>query len=103
MTDEAPKKPTPPPRPATPPRAAEAIRVKELWLYDERNVPLQESEGGMRRILAGTSRRSNARHIEIQFEPWQRHHRVREFEDGRVTSEFCVPEAWAIYVPEPPR
>lgn len=86
--------------PATPPRAAEAIRVKELWLTDERNVPLLQSEGGMRRILA---RERNGRTVEIQFEPWQRHHRVRELEDGRITSEFCVPEAWAIYVPEAPR
>jgi hypothetical protein len=37
--------------------------------------------------------------VEIQFEPWQRHHRVREIVDGQVGSEYCIPESWAMYVP----
>lgn len=96
MTTE---KPPVPSMPTSPPKAVEAIRVKALWLVEERNVPLLDCEGGMRQITAGKSRKNTE--VQIQYEPWQRHHRVRELENGRVRSEFCVPEAAALYTVEP--
>lgn len=95
-TDER-KTERPAPAPRTP-AGMEPIKVKELWFATERDVPLSFSEGGLRVIKAGRSRRSTM--IEIQFEPWQRHHRVRELDDGKQLREFCVPESAVLYVPD---
>jgi len=95
---EPPAKPAIPPMPASAPRSPEPIRVKELWLTAERDVPLLDSQGGMRIIKAGKGR--SGTEVQIQFEPWQRHHRIRELESGQIRSEFCLPEGFAIYVPE---
>ena len=87
------------------PAGMEPIKIRELvfCVPEGRAVPLQNNDGGMSRILAGERKRSGGTWVEIQFEPWQRHHRVREFEwqGGKLMSEFCVPESWALYVPEP--
>ena len=103
MSDDRKPSAAVPPMPDAPPKAVAAIRVRELRFQDEHNVPLTANEGGMRVITAGERRRSGGTWVEIQFEPWQRHHRVREYAErgGKLTSEFCVPEAWALYVPEP--
>lgn len=95
MSDET-KKPPVPPMATAPPKAVEAIPVQQLWLSTERNVPLLDNEGGMRIIRAGRGRKNGL--VEIQYEPWQRHHRVREIVDGVVRYEFCVHESEAIYV-----
>ncbi len=102
MSDDR-KSPPPPPMPDSPPKIALAIRIRELRFQGEWNVPLQKNDGGMRSILAGEQRRTGGTWIEIQYEPWQRHHRVRELEvkGGKLLTEFCVPESWALYVPEP--
>ena len=101
--DRKPPAPTTAPMPDAPPKIAAAIRVRELRFVGEHNVPLAANEGGMRIITSGERRRAGGTWIEIQFEPWQRHHRVREYDErgGKLRSEFCVPEAWALYVPEP--
>lgn len=96
------------PMPAAPRAAAEPIRIRELRFCtpDGRDVPLSHNEGGMSKILAGERKRTNT-WVEIQFEPWQRHHRVREFSErpdnksAKLLVEFCVPESWACYTPEP--
>lgn len=68
-----------------------AIKVRELRLRFD--VPITASN-----IVA---RSKDGVTTEIQFEPWQRHHRVREIDEetGRVRSEYCVPESWCLYVP----
>lgn len=46
--------------------------------------------------------------IEISYEPWHRHHRVRRYAiaseavRGELQGEFCIPESWAAYLPEQP-
>lgn len=94
-------KPTAPRAPA----GMEPIKIRELQFCvpEGRAVPLLNNDGGMTRIIAGVRTRTGGTWVEIQFEPWQRHHRVREYEskDGKLLSEFCVHESWALYVPEP--
>lgn len=99
QTDSPPPDKPKPSMPA-PPRGAEATRVKELWLKNERDLPLLGSNGGMRVVRAGINVRSTTE-ILIQFEPWQRHHRVREYDNGKLRMEFCIHEGDALYVPEP--
>lgn len=67
------------------------IKVRELRLRPD--VPITANN-----IVA---RSKDGVTTEIQFEPWQRHHRVRETDEetGRVRSEYCVPESWCLYVP----
>lgn len=49
-------------------------------------------------LVAGE--RSTGEVVTIQYEPWQRHHRVRELEGGKVKTEVCIPESWVAYTPE---
>jgi hypothetical protein len=85
------------------PRAAapllEPIRVRELrfCVPGGRDVPLTNTGGGRGSI---TARDKEGTKITIQFEPWQRHHRVRELQNGKLRLEFCIPESWVLYIPE---
>lgn len=90
-------------RQATPPTATPLtpIRVRALHfcIQGGRNVPLTGANGGVHVI---TAKAKGDRLIAIQYEPWQRHHRVTEYENGKVKIQFCVPESWATYVPDDP-
>lgn len=105
MTEKLPEKATLPPMPNAPPRQVEPIKVRELRFDRDRSVPLVGSDYDTRRILAGRQQRS-ANIVEMQYEPWQRMYRVRELSEAlynagaTVVSEFCLPESWALYVPE---
>lgn len=91
--------------PAPPARAPssplEPIKVSELRFCTPggRDVPLAGTNGGRGSIKAGE--RLSGEVITIQYEPWQRHHRVREVAANGEVKEFCVPESWALYVPIP--
>lgn len=83
------------PRPPTP---GEPIKVRELRFDREHHFPLT-SRSMRRSLVAGE--RGTGEVLEIHYEPWCRHHRVRELGDkGEIKSEFCVPESWALHVPE---
>jgi len=87
-------------KPQTPPAHAgpmEPIRVRELRARREDDrLPLPAKSNVLR---AGP--RPGGGVIRIQYEPWQRHHRVREVsEAGRVTTEVCIPESWVAYTPD---
>lgn len=85
-------------RPNPRPNSLEPIKVKELRFgVDGRSLPLRDCDGTMMIVKAGKGRKGTL--VEVQYEPWQRHHRVRETDDGKPISEFCVPESWALYVP----
>ena len=78
-----------PPRPA----GAEPIRVASLYFPDGYD-PIE--------IRAGERKYRTPSWIEIWYEPWHRHHRVRGFdsEGGRLIEEKCYPESRvAYYVP----
>ncbi|MCA1833032.1 MAG: hypothetical protein ABR520_11220 [Mycobacteriales bacterium] len=85
------------------PRAAapllEPIRVRELWFFMPGGppLPMSNSGGGRGKIAA---REKEGTRITIQFEPWLRHHRVREVVHGKLKVEFCIPESAVVYVPE---
>lgn len=95
------EKATLPPMPNAPPRQVEPIRVRELRFDRDRSVPLVGSDYDTRVIMAGQQRRS-ANTVEMQYEPWQRMYRVRELDGAKLVNEFCLPESWALYVPERP-
>jgi hypothetical protein len=101
MANDERNRPQAPPAPRTTSSPLEPIRVRELrfCVPNGRDVPLRGTNGGRGSIKAGE--RSTGEVITIQFEPWQRHHRVREVSNGEV-NEFCIPESWALYVPEEP-
>lgn len=99
MSDKPPEKATLPTMPAAPPSKVEPIRVRELRFDRDRSVPLVGSDYDTRVIQAGQQRRS-ANTVEMQFEPWQRMYRVRETDGHKLINEFCLPESWALYVPE---
>lgn len=83
------------PRPPTP---GEPIKVRSLWFEKEHHLPLSGSFSSTmkRQLIAGET-------LAIQYEPWIRHHRVRELgPGGEVVREFMVPESWALHVPEAP-
>jgi hypothetical protein len=92
MADEQRKNPQPAARPAGP----EPIHVRELRARREDDrIP---APGRSNILQAG--RRQSGDTILIQYEPWQRHHRVREIgEDGKVKTEVCIPEGWVAYTP----
>lgn len=92
-------KPEVPPMATTPPRDPAAIRMSKLYLGTDRWTPLHG--GTMSAITAGPSKNHSGAVVEIQYEPWIRHHRVREIEDGKVRAEFLVHEHGVIAVPEP--
>lgn len=82
-----------PPRTAAP--QLEPIKVRELRASGP-SIILPSPYRGI--IKAGE--RPTGEVITIEYEPWQRHHRVREIEGGRLKSMVCIPESWVSYVPE---
>lgn len=97
-----PEKPSIPPMSSAPPKTVEAVRVHKLIFPAERVVPLRDCDGTIGHITAGKGRRHSGVTVEIQYEPWIRHHRVREIENGKVTIEILVSEQGVIAVLEPP-
>lgn len=103
MADEPRSRPTTPPATARPPGAPEPIRVRQLQSSGSTVALPSPARGGT--LLAG--KRATGETIVIQYEPWQRHHRVREYEDGgdgklgSLKREVCIPESWVAYTPEP--
>ncbi len=89
-----------PAMPGGPPKAPEPVRVKILYFDVPRIVPLLDCDGTMKILAAGPGRKDKSMTIQIQYEPWQRHHRVREIDNGKVRSEFCVSEVGLVYVPD---
>jgi hypothetical protein len=91
---------TAPPAPPVPraPSSMEPIRVRKIaTLRLDDRIP----EPGRSNILQAGPRGSTTDTITIQYEPWQRHHRVREIDEhGKVKIEVCIPESWVSYVPE---
>jgi hypothetical protein len=89
-------------RPAAParPPGVEPIKVRELRAQGSHVVLPPPARGGL--LKAGA--RASGEFITIQYEPWQRHHRVREFEGaiegGKIKTEVCIPEGWVSYTPE---
>jgi len=89
-TDDRNRPAAPAPRPPAP---GEPIRIRQLSFDRERHLPL--SANTMKRSLHASET------LTIQYEPWIRHHRVRELgPNGEVVREFMVPESWALHVPE---
>jgi hypothetical protein len=113
---QPPAQPTRQPLPA-PPKGAEPIPVRELHfcVTTGRDLPLASPGGNSWRILRAGPLRVGSREggpsssvVEIQYEPWHRHHRVRvttepadEGAERELSLEFCIPESWVTYVPEP--
>lgn len=86
-------------RPARPPALApqlEPIRVRELRAQGP-GINLPPPARG---TILKAGEKATGETVTIQYEPWQRHHRVREIEAGRIKLEVCIPESWVTYVPE---
>jgi hypothetical protein len=50
--------------------------------------------------MLAAGKRPTGETVTISYEPWQRHHRVREIdEDGVLKNEVCIPEGWVAYTP----
>lgn len=79
-----------------PAAAMEPIRVKSLRSSGPAVALPPPARGGM--LNAGE--RPTGETITIQYEPWQRHHRVRALDhEGKVSLEVCIPESWVAYTP----
>lgn len=89
-----------PSMPGEPPKLVQAVKVKSLHFDPPRQLPMKYTRGGYSKLVAGTDAEESEVVVQIQHEPWNRHHRVREYDAGRLRVEFCVPEGWALYVPE---
>ena len=98
-TDDRTPKNAAPPAAARAPSSMEPIRVRQLRSRgSDTNLP-PPARGSM--LVAG--KRATGEAITIVYEPWQRHHRVREIgEDGAAKTEVCIPESWVAYTPEEP-
>lgn len=89
-------------RSTAPPAAArtpgpEPIKVRELRTRGaDTNLP-PPAKSGM--LVAGT--RATGEVVTIQYEPWHRHHRVREIDGDKIVREVCIPESWVAYTPDP--
>jgi hypothetical protein len=84
------------PPPSRAPAAMEPIKVRELRAKGpDTQLPPPARGGILRACTKGTGET-----ITIQYEPWQRHHRVREIEGGVVKHHVCIPESWVAYTPE---
>jgi len=82
------------------PGPMEPIRVSKIeTLRVDDRIP----SPGRSNVLKAGLKGSTTDTIAIQYEPWQRHHRVREFDEhGKVKTEVCIPESWVAYTPEEP-
>jgi hypothetical protein len=98
MASDDRSRPQTPPAPRTASSPLEPIKVRELRSKGPDTTLPPPARGGL--LKAGP--RATGETITIQYEPWQRHHRVRELEGDKVKIEICIPEGWVAYVPEEP-
>lgn len=80
------------------PKGYEAQRVKAIYFCQPNGRDLSGfpgSNGGLANVTAGERMGGT---VEIQFEPWIRHHRVRYTSSGKVL-EWMVPESWCTFTP----
>jgi hypothetical protein len=94
MANDDRKQPAPAQRP---PAGLEPIKVRQLRVNGPGTALPPPGKGSM--LTAGT--RQTGETVTIQYEPWQRHHRVRAVSpDGKVMMEVCIPESWVAYTPD---
>lgn len=90
-----------PPRPQQPPHEAPSrpaglvpIPVGKLTFTSQRQLPGR----GHQSVI--TAKDKDGARVTIDFEPWQRHHRVREFaRGGELVVEYCIHETHCDYEP----
>lgn len=97
MAEEPRKHQHPSARPPAP-AVLEPIRVRELAaMYPDVKLPLPAKSN----IIKAGPYGNTGDVIRIQYEPWQRHHRLRLIGEGGVVKiEVCIPESWVSYTPD---
>lgn len=86
----------PAPAPPRAPSPMDPIAVRSIRSKGPDTALPPPARGNM--LTAG--KRQTGETITIQYEPWQRHHRVRTVDSAGGVYEVCIPESWVAYTPD---